>query len=179
MADAAVPVTLQEIAPPVLIDLRGDRGDPAFAAAVEQVLGVAPSDAANTVAGGGELDLLWLGPNQWLAVASAERGIGLARRLDGALDGMHHSVCDVSAGRVVLELAGPEARAVLAQGLSLDLHPRVFGPGRCAQTGLARVPVILQQIDATPRFRLFVRASFAPYVAEWLRTAIEAVAPPI
>ncbi|HLJ22284.1 MAG TPA: hypothetical protein VKU84_18905, partial [Stellaceae bacterium] len=65
-----------------------------------------------------------------------------------------------------------EASAVLAQGTSVDLRPRVFGPGRCAQTALARVPVILQQIGGAPRFRIFVRASFAPYVSEWLRSTI-------
>jgi sarcosine oxidase subunit gamma len=78
----------------------------------------------------------------------------------------------------VLELTGTEARAVLAQSTSLDLRPRVFGPGRCAQTGLARVPVILQQIDAMPRFRIFVRTSFAPYVNEWLRSTIAELAAP-
>ena len=77
----------------------------------------------------------------------------------------------------MFELAGPEARAVLAQGVSLDLHPRVFEPGRCAQTVLARVPILLHQIDPTPRFRLFVRASFAPYIAEWLKVEIAGIAP--
>jgi sarcosine oxidase subunit gamma len=101
----------------------------------------------------------------------------LAQRLDAALRSTHHSACDVSDSRVILEIAGPETRAVLAQGVGLDLHPRVFGPGRCAQTVLARVPVILQQIDDGPRYRLFVRASFAPYIGEWLKIAIAGIAP--
>jgi sarcosine oxidase, subunit gamma len=110
--------------------------------------------------------------------APAAAGAALAERLGAALSGLHHSLIDVSAGRVVLELEGAEARAVLAQAMSLDLRPRAFGPGRCAQSGLARVPVVLQQIDAAPRFRIFVRASFAPYVAEWLRSTIAELAAP-
>lgn len=169
---------LRELAPPLLLNLRGDAGAEAFDSAVLGVLGVTPPAAPNTVATSGEIDLLWLGPDEWLVTAPAGLEAGLAERLDAALAGLHHSVVDVSQGRIVLELEGGEAREVLAQGMSLDLRPRVFGPGRCAQTGLARVPVILQQIDAVPRFRIFVRTSFAPYVAEWLRSTIaELIAP--
>ncbi len=130
-----------------MVDLRGDPGDAAFAAAVAGVTGTAPPGTPNTVAAGGVASLLWLGPDQWLAVGS---GADLASRLESALAGFHHSVCDVSSGRQVLELAGPEARAVLAKGMSLDLHPRAFKSGGCAQTALARVPVVLQQLDDDP-----------------------------
>jgi sarcosine oxidase, subunit gamma len=174
MANAAATVTLHELPPPTLVNLRGGAEDPALAAAATAVLGVAPPTTANSVAKSGELDLLWLGPDEWLAVAPT--GLDLAQRLGTALQGMHHSACDVSESRVVLEIIGPEARDVLAQGMSLDLHPRAFGPGRCAQTVLARVPVILQQIDDDPRFRLFVRTSFAPYIREWLKIAIAGAA---
>lgn len=177
MADATAPATLQELPPQLLINLRGDVRDPAFTSAVAAVLGVAPPDAPNTVTASGELSLLWLGPDEWLVTAPEGTANDLAERLETALRGTHHSVCDLSAGRVVFELAGPEARAVLAQGVSLDLHPRAFEPGRCVQTVLARVPVLLHQIDPTPRFRLYVRASFAPYIAEWLKVAIAGIAP--
>jgi sarcosine oxidase subunit gamma len=170
--------SLRELPPPVLLNLRGEASSAEFSSAVSGVLGAAAPDASNTVATSGNIDVLWLGPDEWLIVAHTEAAADLAERLEAALAGLHHSLVDVSAGRVALELEGAEARAVLAQGMSLDLHPRAFGPGRCAQTGLARVPVILQQIDATPRFRIFVRASFAPYVAEWLESTIaELVAP--
>ena len=176
MADAA---SLRELPPPVLLNLRGDAGAQAFGSAVAGVLGLAPPVEPNTAATSGETSLLWLGPDEWLVTATNESAEGLAERLEAALEGLYHLLVDVSAGRVVLELEGPEARAVLAQAISLDLRPRSFGPGRCAQTGLARVPVVLQQIDDTPRFRIFVRASFAPYVTEWLQSTIaELAAPP-
>jgi sarcosine oxidase, subunit gamma len=174
----AEPTALRELPPPLLLNLRGDAGAEAFASAVAGVLGVAPPVEPNTVAASGEIAVLWLGPDEWLVTAPAATGSALADRLGAVLSGLHHSLIDVSAGRVVLELEGAEARAVLAQGTSLDLRPRVFGPGRCAQTGLARVPVILQQIDAMPRFRIFVRTSFAPYVNEWLRSTIAELAVP-
>ena|SRR5215469_6162714 len=168
----AEPTALRELPPPLLLNLRGDAGAEAFASAVAGVLGVAPPVEPNTVAASAEIGVLWLGPDEWLVMAPTATGSALADRLGAVLSGLHHSLIDVSAGRVVLELEGAEARAVLAQGTSLDVRARSFGPGRCAQTSLARVPVILQHIDAAPRFRVFVRPSFAPYVTEWLQSTI-------
>jgi len=170
----AEPTVLRELPPPLLLNLRGDAGAEAFPSAVAGVLGVAPPTEPNTVTTSGEIEILWLGPDEWLVLGPAG-GDGLAERLDAALEGLHHSVIDVSPGRVVLELDGAEARTVLAQAASLDLRPRAFGPGRCAQTPLARIPVILQALDAPPRLRIFVRASFASYVTEWLRSTIAEV----
>ena len=52
-------------------------------------------------------------------------------------------------------------------GCSLDLHPSVFPPGRCAQTLLARAQVILYRPERA-RLRLLVRPSFADYLRAWL-----------
>ena len=81
------------------------------------------------------------------------------------------SVVDVSANRTVIELSGPRARELLAHGCSLDLHPRSFGPGDCAQTLLAQTAVILWQTDDAPTFKIFVRASFAAHLTRWLADA--------
>lgn len=172
MAD---PTALRELPPLLLINLRGDAEADPFRSAVAGVLGAAPPMEPNTVASSSDVSLLWLGPNEWLVTAPAEKHT-VVDQLETALSGQHHSVINVSEGRVVLELEGAHARAALAQELSLDLRPSSFGPGRCAQTGLARVPVILQQIDAAPRFRIFVRRSFAPYVTDWLRSTIAELA---
>lgn len=111
----------------------------------------------NTVAG----EVLWLGPDEWLALGTREEDhLGAA------------AAVDVSANRVVLELSGAGAREVLARGCSLDLRPRSFGPGRCAQTLLARAQVIIHCV-ADETFRIFVRPSFAPYLRAWLADASE------
>lgn len=77
----------------------------------------------------------------------------------------------MSAQRTTIDIAGPYARDVLAHGCSLDLHPRAFGPGRCANTQLAKAQTVLQQLDQTPTFRVHVRASFAEYLGRWLLDA--------
>ena len=85
----------------------------------------------------------------------------IAAELEAAIAGAFATVLDLSANRTTLELAGPCARDVLATGCSIDLHPRAFGPARCAQTTVARTQVILDQVDDRPAFRLHVRGSFA------------------
>ncbi len=87
-------------------------------------------------------------------------------RLGSSLAGVHHSVVDVSANRATLDLEGPNRRALLEAACGIDLHPRSWSTWSCAQTLLARVPVILQERpDAT---RVFVRPSFAGYLLDWL-----------
>jgi sarcosine oxidase subunit gamma len=110
----------------------------------------------NTTAG----RALWLGPDEWLVIGAREEDFPAA----GA-------AVDVSATRVCFELVGDDAEDVLAQGCSLDLHPTVFAPGRCAQTLLAKAQVILHRRDAGT-FRILVRPSYAPYLRTWLEDAI-------
>jgi sarcosine oxidase subunit gamma len=87
-------------------------------------------------------------------------------------------VADVSAQRTTLVIAGPCAHDLLAQGCTLDLHPRAFGDGSCAQTTLARAQVVL--VGHGPAYRVLVRASFAAYLADWLIDAsLEFTGPPI
>ncbi len=151
--------------------LRGNVGDKAFVAAVEQVLGVAPPAQANTVATHRGITLLWLGPDEWLVTLPDGRGAKALAALEEALAGQHFLVSDVSCSRTVIGLAGEHARDVLSKGCSLDLHPREFGPGRCAQSVLARCHMLLHQLDDTPTYDVYVHRSFADYAWTWLEDA--------
>jgi sarcosine oxidase, subunit gamma len=164
----AEPPLWRELPPLPQVGLRGAPDDPAFVEAVRAAVGAAPPRAPNTVARAGSAALLWLGPDEWLAVG----GDGdLAAPLRAALAGIHSAVVELTASRVVFEIAGGGARDVLAKGCAIDLHPRAFRAGQCAQTGLARGAVILELVDETPRFRIFVRRSFARYLSAWLADA--------
>lgn len=157
------------------LNLRGNPADPAFAAPVASALGCALPLAANTVTGtmnaGNSCAALWLGPDEWLIVAPEGRNDALHALLHGALKGAHHSLVDLSANRTIIEISGEHARLVLAKGCPLDLHATRFTVPQCAQTVLAKAQVILQCTDARPVFRLFVRNSYAAYLAEWLADA--------
>ncbi|MFG2790127.1 sarcosine oxidase subunit gamma [Streptomyces sp. NPDC048419] len=126
----------------------------------------------NTVVRTGELTTLWLGPDEWLVVGPPGSQADLEARVREAAGDEPVSVTDVSAQRTTLLVAGPRARDLLAHGCSLDLHPRAFGAGRCAQTTLGRTQVVLVARDE-PRagFWVLVRSSFAGYLADWLLDA--------
>jgi sarcosine oxidase, subunit gamma len=117
----------------------------------------------NRVASMRELRTLWLGPDEWLVTAPEGLAPDLPGRLARALAGRHATI----------EVAGPHARALLEKGSGLDLHPRAFAPGQCAQTVFAKLPVIIDQVSAAPAYRLLVRRSASRWLAEWLIDAAE------
>jgi sarcosine oxidase subunit gamma len=161
-------VTLRELPCPAQVNLRADPSN----AGLADALGFALPTEPNTVAGDASRAALWLGPDEWLVVAPEGTEGALEQALRGAIAGAHGSVVDVSANRTLLELEGPVAREVLSKGCSLDLHPRRFGTGQCAQTALALAQIILWQVTDGPCYRILVRCSFAPYLAEWLVDAM-------
>src|SRR5579863_7816599 len=111
---------------------------------------------------------LWLGPDEWLVTAPEGAAPDLLGRITRALARRQAAVSDLSASRAIIEISGPRARALLEKGCGLDLHPRAFGPGSCAQTLFAKLPVILDQLSAAPAYRLFVGRSPGRWCAEWL-----------
>lgn len=150
--------------------LRGEGANARFVAAAGNGLGFDLPVEPNTAAGEGGITALWLGPSEWLLVMPGEAAAHMAT-LREALAGTHHAVTDVSESRAVIGLAGPAAREVLAKGCSLDLHPRLFGPGRCAQSLMARCHMLLHQLDDRPSYDIYVHRSFAEYAWRWLEDA--------
>jgi len=125
--------------------------------------------APNTVTTIGDRDVLWLGPDEWLVVGGAGAAEVIAPELALSLDGLHHSVVDVSANRAILELTGPSRHDLLASACPIDLHPRSWGDGRCAQSVFGAAQVLLHEREGATR--LFVRPSFAIYVVDLLLAA--------
>lgn len=105
-------------------------------------------------------DVRWAGPDHYfvLGLPCAE----LAKKLEGigSCSGQSH-------GRVIIRIAGPKARAVLAKGTPVDLHPDVFPKGRSAMTQMAHVGVHLTR-TGDDTFELAVFRGFAESFWEWL-----------
>ena len=163
--------TIRELPYATQINLRGAIADPAFAGAVRSVRGLDLPARPNAWTGTADCQVIWLGPDEWLVVAADGVNESLVPALRNALLGVHHAVIDVSANRTTIEIAGQNARLVLGKGCPLDLHARSFGPRNAAQTLLAKSQVILQCMDTPSLFRLYVRNSFAQYVAAWITDA--------
>lgn len=168
---AAQAFSVRELRYLTQFNLRADPLGPC-AATLEDALGVPLPVQPNTALRSGELTVIWLGPDEWLVVAPEGRQEAVEKSLRQGIGTEAGSVVDLSAHRTTLALTGARARDVLAKGCSIDLHPTVFGPGRCAQLMLAMAPVLLVARDGEPSaYWLFVRSSFAAYVRDWLQDA--------
>ena len=146
------------------IDLRGDPQDPAFLASARAALGAGLPLTPNTTAAGANCEVLWLGPDEWLLVGAAPTPV------DERLPIEHGFLTDVSHGRANWRISGPRTLDLLAKGCSLDLHPRIFPVGSCAQTALAHVAVLLHRRDIAT-FELYCARSYAQHLWHWLTEA--------
>lgn len=157
------------------VNFRANPSEAEVMGGVQHQLGLTLPFEPNTVSTSGHRFCLWLGPDEWLIVAPPDEQQTIQAALRSALGDHPGSIVDVSASRTVIVIRGPSARDLLAHGCAIDLHPRAFGPGRCAQTMLAKAQVVIQQTDDSPVFLIYVRASFATYVADWLLDASDAL----
>ena len=136
------------------------RLDPALATRAVVPLPLEP----NTAWDGGARAALWLGPDEWLVLGPPHSAGDLVAELTSALQGEHRSIVDVSANRVSIVLGGPDRLEVLASGCTIDLHPRSWRAGTCAQTLFAKAQITLHERGDTTR--VLVRPSFARYTIQ-------------
>jgi len=153
------------------LNVRGNAEDPRFVGAVSDVLGDGLPIVSNTVTDVQGITMYWLGPDEWLIVTPDERRAAIESELRRALAALRVAVTDVSGGQTLLQLHGARVRDVLAKGCPIDLHPRAFSIGQCAQSHLAKAPILIGQIENQPYFELIFRRSFADYLWTWLETA--------
>ena len=168
---AAAGVRLGEQTFTGLVNLRGRPDDEGFTGAVKSRLGNLPT-TPNTVSEHGRRLICWLGPDEWLILTPPGGETQLVDGLRQALEGQFAAVTDVTSGYTLITVDGPHSRDVLAKGCTLDLHPRVFAAGACAQSLVAKAGALLLPRDEA-RIDLVVRRSFADYLWRWLEDAAE------
>lgn len=134
---------------------------------IRALFGITLPTGPKRVAAGG-VAFIGMGPGQWLATGQADGDPQVfAAKLKQDLIGLA-SVSDQSDARAVLRLSGAAARQVLAKGLPIDLHPRVFGPGDAALSQIALIGAHVWQIDERPTYEIAVFRSLAGSFADWL-----------
>ena len=101
--------------------------------------------------------LLRVGPSQFWVIGAADDDIAAALSGRGAITPLSHS-------RTRIALAGVPAREVLASLVPLDFHPKAFGPGSFAMTGLHHTPVLIH-CTGKASFDIYALRTFA--VSVW------------
>ncbi|MGB1111123.1 MAG: sarcosine oxidase subunit gamma [Gammaproteobacteria bacterium] len=154
------------------INLRGEPDNQVFLNLVSESLGVDLPLEANTVSQQAEVSALWLGPNEWLVYLPLDAVDAAMVKLKAPFEDMRAAATDVSDYYTLLELSGPDARAVIATGSPFDTRPQSFTPGQCAQTLIGHASIIINAIDKQPTYQIQVRWSFAEYLFDYLARGI-------
>ena len=175
--------TFNRVSPLADVTVQGrfgaDKGQPGVTLSVRHplsiVTAIARKDKAKALADGlanlRGATVLWAGPDQYFVQAEGRGEGALAAELSLMLAGTA-SVSDQSHGRVVLRIAGDKARAVLARGTPVDLHPDVFPVGKSALTQMAHVGVHLTRVG-DDSYDLSVFRGFSESFWEWLSEQAE------
>jgi len=137
--------------------------------AVNTAFGVALPDGPRR-ATRGLVTFAGTGPDQWIASAEGSDAPGFAARLRSRL-GPFAAVADQSDARLVLRVSGPRVRDVLAKGVPVDLHPKVFKPGDVAGTVVGYINTQVDMLDDAPTFQLAAPRSMAGSFWSWLTAA--------
>ncbi len=154
IADTAVAV---RIAPARNLSRRLIRGDPtSLGAAFGLALPTRPCTSAE-----GERTALWLGPDEWLVLASEDAAWPDWSGETGAVFNIGHR-------QVGFIVEGALAADTLAGASPLDLSPAHFPAGACTRTVFGKAEIVLWR-PSLPRFHLETVRSFAAYVGELLQ----------
>lgn len=160
MADDRWPSELEVRHGLSLVSLQARRGAAkALRARLTDVLDLDPPKGPRRVAAG-HVACIGIGPSKWLVTREADEEGRLAAELAATLQGLA-AVVDQSDAWLVARLAGPSARDALQKALPIDLHPRRFGPGDAACTVMARINVMLWQLDDRPAYEIATPRSYA------------------
>jgi sarcosine oxidase subunit gamma len=62
-------------------------------------------------------------------------------------------------------------REVLAKGCPLDLCPEIFPPGRCAQSVLAGIAILVHHLPTGDDMDIYVARSYGRFIHDWLLDA--------
>ncbi|MEO8136477.1 MAG: sarcosine oxidase subunit gamma family protein, partial [Betaproteobacteria bacterium] len=116
-------------------------------------LAIAPP-LPNHWSGSRERNVRYLGPGVWQVVAP-EGALPDVVRLRSDLAAVA-TVVDLSHARTALQIAGPEAPAVLAKHCGFDLHPTRFPTGGATNTRFGHIGITLVRLADAPTFELLV-----------------------
>lgn len=147
------------------------RGGEAAISAMGSAIGVELPRQACRAAEEGSRAALWLGPDEWLVVASDRERDTIDLYLNSVTTVASGSAVDISDRQVGIAIAGDRAAEALNAFMPLDLDPAAFPVGMCTRTIFGKAEIVLWRRG--PRsFHIEVWRSFAPYVLACLGEAL-------
>ncbi|CAN7299678.1 sarcosine oxidase subunit gamma [Phyllobacterium sp. LjRoot231] len=163
---ASVSVTLADNATRVSLRAKADA-----VPALSKVLGLALPMKPKTTASSGSRTALWLGPDEWLIIDTADSSLVA----DLAKVKVLHSAVDVSHRNVGIIVVGKGADAVVNGGCPQDLSLKAFPVGAASRTVLGKIEIVLWRTGENS-FRVECWRSFSSYAYAFLQESARDVA---
>ena len=152
-----------------LVDLRTT---PELVGHCTDALNIAFPSKPNTSVSNDNVRILWLGPEHWVIMSDTSSDYPIANTLNKSLHDQHGVATVVSDQHAVFNLAGSDARKVIAQGCSIDLDPAIFQAGHCTTCAFANTTAILCHINDGESYDILVELSLSKYLSDWFENTI-------
>jgi sarcosine oxidase subunit gamma len=137
----------------------------------ERLLGLDWPFKAGDVVRDDRVDVICIGPTDWLVVAASAAGSDrLLHALEEAFRGSFFRATDFSAALARIRIGGAHGRALLSKACALDVYSGNLAPGRAPRTLIAGLPVVIRCLESDV-FECLTPLSYADYLMTWLTDA--------
>ena len=149
--------------PKIKINIRGKNKD--FFTKIGKILSIILPVEPNTSTSNGNLDALWLSPDEWMIYLNDNIFDDLYNEISKLNLG---SVTDVSDQWVCIKIRGSKVFDLLTSGSPFDFREFKNNKNHVTQTLLNHIDVTMHHKEIN-EINLFVRRSFSEHLMSWLR----------
>ena len=153
------------------INLRGESSDKEFMKNVGSVLDLVLPIEPNVRISNNNINIIWLGPNEWLIETPEAQTQKIFMLLRSSLNPQNTAVTDVSFNKTVLRLQGKDVLTLLSKFLVMNLEEALKNNYSVAQTIFIKIPILLirnNNEDESTSIDIHLNRSHAKYVYELL-----------
>ena len=153
------------------INVRGKSSDKEFMKNIGSVLDLVLPIEPNVRIFNNNLNIIWLGPNEWLVETPEDEKDKIISLLESKLNPQNTAITDVSFNRIVLRLEGKNVFILLSKFLVANLDKILKSNYNVAQTIFIKIPVLLIRNNTNNEdasLDLHLNRSHSKYVYELL-----------
>ena len=152
------------------INLRGKSTDKEFMKNVGSVLDLVLPIEPNVRVSNNNINIIWLGPNEWLIETPKSDMQKVLTLLKSTLNAQKTAITDVSFNRTILRLEGDHVFTLLSKYLVINLEEVLKNNYSVAQTIFIKIHILIirNNIDEITSVDIHLNRSHAKYVYELL-----------
>ena len=154
------------------INLRGNTTDRVFMSNIGSVLDILIPTEPNTKIENKNLQVIWLGPNEWLLnFINDESFTKIFEDLNNKLNPENTSITDISESKTIIRVEGIHTTELLRKFLILDIDSALNSNLKVAQTIFVKIPILIvrnHKDQETQSFDIHLNRSHTNYLKDLL-----------